>query len=212
MKPAIDQIKIFGERHTATNALTQFINQNFNVSCRGYDCLGWKHRRAPLRSEWAKKRYLNTLFIFTVREPGSWLRAMSKQTWNPQQPETNNLTFTELLTYAFEDYESIIHMWNEKYTSYIRMANEVPYAIFIKKEDFSTDQQSVYNQLTPYLPAKSNFQPFNAYVNGSGVQKDRDHTQQGKEYPSFNQKDLMIINAYLDKKLCAYFGYPQTFS
>jgi len=50
MNRQIDQIKIFGERHTATNALTKFINQNFNVACRGYDFLVLKHRRAPLRS------------------------------------------------------------------------------------------------------------------------------------------------------------------
>ncbi|PHS73631.1 MAG: hypothetical protein COB22_00020 [Cycloclasticus sp.] len=207
MKPQIDQIKIFGERHTATNALTQFINVNFDVSCRGFDFLGWKHRRAPLRSEWKKKRYLNTLFIFSVREPHAWLRAMGKQTWNPQQPEINNLSFTELLTYSFEDYESIIHMWNEKYTNYIRMANEVPYAIFIKKEDFSADQHAVYKELCLYLQPKSTFQPIGGYVNGGGLHEGRDHKTQGKEYPDFSDQDLSIVNAYLDKKLCAYFNY-----
>jgi len=212
MKPAIDQFKIFVERHTATNALAQFVIQNFNVLCRGRDFLGWKHRRAPLQSEWSKTSYHNTLFIFTVREPGSWLRAMDQQTWNCQQPETNNLPFTELLTYPFEDYESIIHMWNEKYCSYIRMANEVPHAIFIKIEDFSENQKSIYNELTQYLPASSNFQPLNSYLNGNHFQVNRDHAHQNKEQPSFNHKDLMIINACLDKKLCAYFGYPQTFS
>lgn len=209
MKPAIDQIKIFGERHTATNALTKFINLNFSVSCRGYDMLGWKHRRAPLRSEWAKKRYLNTLFIFTVREPKAWLRAMGKQTWNPQQPETNNLSFSQLLTYPFEDYESIIHMWNEKYSSYIKMANEVPYAIFIRKEDFSADQQAVYNQLSNYLPSINGFKPLNTYVNGSGTQNNQNHKKQDKDYPSFNQQDLNVVDAYLDKKIAHYFGYTK---
>jgi len=121
---------------------------------------------------------------------------MGKQTWNPQQPETNNLTFSELLLYPFEDYESIIHMWNEKYCSYIKMANEVPHAIFIKTEEFSSRQEDVYKQLGHYLPAKDSFQPLNTYLNGSVAPKNRDHTQQGKEYPSFNKNDLAIVNAF----------------
>ena len=89
------------------------------------------------------------------------------------------------------------------------MANEVPYAIFIRKEDFSADQQAVYNQLSNYLPSINGFKPLNTYVNGSGTQNNQNHKKQDKDYPSFNQQDLNVVDAYLDKKIAHYFGYTK---
>tara|TARA_B100001121_G_scaffold256694_1_gene234647 strand:- start:53 stop:268 length:216 start_codon:yes stop_codon:yes gene_type:complete len=47
----INSFKIFGERHTGTNAVGLFLRENFNLGFKYYDYLGWKHRLAPKKSE-----------------------------------------------------------------------------------------------------------------------------------------------------------------
>jgi len=42
----IDSIKVFGERHSGTNAIGHFAGKNFNLKFQHYDFLGWKHRLA----------------------------------------------------------------------------------------------------------------------------------------------------------------------
>ena len=39
----IDSIKVFGERHSGTNAIGYFVGKNFNLRANRYDFLGWKH-------------------------------------------------------------------------------------------------------------------------------------------------------------------------
>ena len=114
----IDSIKIFGERHTGTNALNLFIRENFDLTFKHYDFLGWKHRLAPKKSEWVKYDTANTLFIFLFRNPYSWLCSMYREPYYHHYLKINDRPFEEFLKFSIEDYENIICLWNQKNESY----------------------------------------------------------------------------------------------
>ena len=82
----IDSIKVFGERHSGTNAIGYFAGQNFNLETKRHDFLGWKHRLAPEREEWSKFDVESCLFIFCLRNPYSWLQAMHKEPYYEHYP------------------------------------------------------------------------------------------------------------------------------
>jgi len=65
----IDSIKVFGERHSGTNAIGYFSGKNFNLQFKHYNFLGWKHRLAPEQAEWSKFDVESCLFIFCLRNP-----------------------------------------------------------------------------------------------------------------------------------------------
>ena len=198
-------VKIFGERHTATNAVREFIHLNFNSLCYYYDFLGWKHRRAPLKREWGRVDYQNTLFIFTVRNPYSWAKSMHREPYCIHQPQLKEISFDEFLLHPIEDYENILKMWNEKYQSYLHMADQVPNAIFIRMEDFIANQEQTYDLLKKYLSVKDNFKPYDKYTSGWGV---IDKTiELEKVSAQLSQTQNEIIDQQLDTELVAKIGY-----
>ena len=204
--PKVTQVKIFGERHTATNAITAFIHQNFNAQCRYYDFLGWKHRRAPKRQEWEKQDYQNTLFIFTVRNPYTWLKALHREPYYPHQPQITQLNFRDFILHSIEDYENCIQMWNEKYRGYLKMSNDVPHSLFIRMEDFLKDQEDIYNKLSNILQPSNTFQPYEKYVSGLG-EKDRSKLGSSTKLPPVPDITYKIINDQLDDNLVQTFDY-----
>lgn len=208
--------KLMGERHTASNVIAAFTMENFRVRVVANNYLGWKHRLAPEREEWLQGElattrgvsinYESTLFVFTVRHPLSWLRAMHREPYCWHQPELKELPFDVFLRNPIEDYRNLIVMWNQKYRSYLRFADEVPYSIFLRLEDFAADQYAVYKQLKSRIPAKGGFSPMGDYISGKGVglnQGPSDH----KQDLNFSPEELSIVREFIDLELVEHFGY-----
>lgn len=194
------KVKIFGERHTATNALHYFIEQNFGISSSYYDVLGWKHRRAPKKEEWSKVDYKNTLFIFTFRNPYTWLKAMHRQPYYYHQPQLHLQSFEEFIVAPVEDYENTIKMWNEKNDSYLNMACEVPHKLCINMEVFKDSQSIIHRKLKKWLKPIRTFTPFNRYITGSGFKDDNTYDRNNC-FPYVSDEVYSIINANLNKSL-----------
>lgn len=205
------QIKIFGERHTATNALTVFIQRNFEGQHRYYDFLGWKHRRAPKKQEWQKQDYQHTLFLFTVRNPYTWLKAMHREPYYGHQPQITQLNFRDFILHSIEDYENCIQMWNEKYHSYLKMSRDVPQSLFVRMEDFLNDQEGIYTKLSTILQPIGIFQPYKTYVSGLG-EKDSRELESSTKLPPVPDGTYKIINEQLDRNLMRTFDYQYAYS
>lgn len=200
------QVKIFGERHTATNALSGFIKLNFDVLQPYYHILGWKHRKAPKKREWAKIDYQNTLFIFTVRSPYSWLKAMHRQPYYHEQPQISKLSFKDFILHSVGDYENFIQMWNEKNQSYIDMSKEVPNSMVIWMEDFISDQNKIFNRLQKVLSPRGAFQMYDKYTGGYG-EKDPQKKPNPNQLPHESEEIYRIINDELETGIIDFFDY-----
>ena len=208
--------KFMGERHTASNAIATFIVENFRVGVVANHYLGWKHRLAPQREEWLQRElatargvsinYQSTLFVLTVRHPLSWLRAMHREPYCWHQPELKDLPFDTFLRNPIEDYRNPIVMWNQKYRSYRRFADEIPFSIFLRLEDFSSDQYAVYKQLKARIQAKGGFSPLGDYISGKGVGLDRSLPDHKKDL-NFSPEELSIVKEFIDLELVEHFGY-----
>ena len=198
-------VKIFGERHTATNAVREFVHLNFVALCYYYNFLGWKHRRAPQKSEWLRADYENTLFIFTVRHPYSWAKSMHREPYCVHHPQLRKLGFDEFLVHPIEDYESILKMWNEKYRSYVSMCEQVPNGLILRMEDFISDQKRIYRQLCSCLDQKENFQVYDKYLTGMGVTDITINLKAAGVELSAEQR--AVINEQIDQNLVAKLGY-----
>ena len=203
----INSIKVFGERHTGTNAIGYFVGKNFNLKFLHYDFLGWKHRLAPKKDEWLKFDVQNCLFIFCIRNPYSWIQAMHREPYYDHYPKIKDLSFQEFVQFSIEDYENCIEMWNQKNDSYFRMSNEVPNSIIVNVEDFHADQNTFHKNLTDLL----NCQDFplikmNDYVNGRGWHEKKDIAS-SLEVPELDRSLVKTINSFLSletMKKCNY--------
>ena len=203
----IDSIKVFGERHSGTNAIGYFVGKNFNLKFQHYDFLGWKHRLAPQKGEWSKFEVQNCLFIFCMRNPYSWAQAMHREPYYDHYPKIKDLSLEDFLQFSIEDYENCIAMWNQKNDSYFRMSDEVPNSIIINVEDFHADQQKFHEHLADILSMQDMpMVKMNDYVNGRGRHKEMDITLSLK-IPEFEKGLIKIINSSLSPetmKKCNY--------
>ena len=203
----INSIKVFGERHTGTNAIGYFVGKNFNLKFLHYDFLGWKHRLAPKKDEWSKFDVQNCLFIFCIRNPYSWIQAMHREPYYDHYPKIKDLSFQEFVQFSIEDYENCIEMWNQKNDSYFRMSNEVPNSIIVNVEDFHADQNTFHKNLADLL--NSQVLPLikmNDYVNGRGRHEKKDIAS-SLEVPELDKSVVKIINSFLSletMKKCNY--------
>jgi len=198
-------VKVFGERHTATNALQHFLSLNFDTSCYYYSFLGWKHRRAPSQREWKRVNYMDTLFVFTVRDPYTWVEAMYREPYNYHHPQMAQFPFEQFLLHPLEDYENLLQMWNEKYAGYLKMYGEVPNGLFVRMEDFIADQKSFYDRASAFLTARGDFQRFDKYASGTGVSERRvggEATQR-----KLTRQQYKIINSQTDPGIVRQLGY-----
>ena len=203
----IDSIKVFGERHSGTNAIGYFAGKNFNLKFQHYDCLGWKHRLAPKKDEWSKFEIQNCLFIFCMRNPYSWLSAMHKEPYYDHYPKIKDLSLENFVQFSIEDYENCITMWNQKNDSYFRMSEEVPNSIIINVEDFHADQKKFHERLADLLSSQNMpLVKMNDYVNGRGRHEQKDIAS-SLQVPALEKSLIKIINSFLSTetmKKCNY--------
>ena len=197
----IDSIKVFGERHSGTNAIGYFAGKNFNLQFKHYDFLGWKHRLAPEQTEWSKFDVESCLFIFCLRNPYSWLQAMHKEPYYEHYPKIKELSFEDFLKFSIEDYENSIAMWNQKNASYLRMALEAPNSIIIAVEKFYNSQEKIHGNLQKILNKPNTpFIPMHDYVNGRGRHDDKD-IESSLALPNLDQSIIEIIHASLSDEI-----------
>ena len=203
----INSIKVFGERHTGTNAIGYFVGKNFNLKFLHYDFLGWKHRLAPKKDEWSKFDVQNCLFIFCIRNPYSWIQAMHREPYYDHYPKVKDLSLQEFVQFSIEDYENCIEMWNQKNDSYFRMSNEVPNSIIVNVEDFHADQNTFHKNLADLLNSQDlPLIKMNDYVNGRGWHEKKDIAS-SLEVPKLDKSVVKIINSFLSvetMKKCNY--------
>ena len=203
----INSIKVFGERHTGTNAIGYFVGKNFNLKFLHYDFLGWKHRLAPKKDEWLKFDVQNCLFIFCIRNPYSWIQAMHREPYYEHYPKIKDLSLQEFVQFSIEDYENCIEMWNQKNDSYFRMSNEVPNSIIVNVEDFHANQNTFHKNLTDLLNSQDlPLIKMNDYVNGRGWHEKKDIAS-SLEVPELDKSVVKIINSFLSletMKKCNY--------
>ena len=202
----VQSFKIFGERHTGTNALSSFIIENFNIKFLYYDYLGWKHRLAPNETEIQKFATQETIFLFTFRNPYSWLKAMHRDPYYYHYPKITELNFFEFVQFQIEDYENLIMLWNQKNSSYLEMINKVPISMLVKVEDFHNDQQSYFNKISSKIEFNGNFIPMERYLNGRGQSSDKSVTE-SLSIPNLSREEIEVINRYLDKDLMKELNY-----
>lgn len=202
----VQSFKIFGERHTGTNALSSFIIENFNIKFLYYDYLGWKHRLAPNETEIQKFATQETIFLFTFRNPYSWLKAMHRDPYYYHYPKITELNFFEFVQFQIEDYENLIMLWNQKNSSYLEMINKVPISMLVKVEDFHNDQQSYFNKISSKIEFNGNFIPMDRYLNGRGQSSDKSVTE-SLSVPNLSSEEIEVINRYLDKDLMKELNY-----
>ena len=197
----IDSIKVFGERHSGTNAIGYFVGKNFNLRANRYDFLGWKHRLAPKQSEWEKFEVKNCLFIFCIRNPYSWLKAMHKEPYYEHYPKIKELSFEEFIKFSIEDYENAIAMWNQKNLSYLQMAAEVPHSIIIPVETFHRSQENIHAELQKIVDKPNTpFIPMNQYVNGRGHHDNKD-IKSALAIPNIDAGTIELIRASLSDEV-----------
>ena len=203
----INSIKVFGERHTGTNAIGYFVGKNFNLKFLHYDFLGWKHRLAPKKDEWSKFDVQNCLFIFCIRNPYSWIQAMHREPYYDHYPKIKDLSLQEFVQFSIEDYENCIEMWNQKNDSYFRMSNEVPNSIIVNVEDFHADQNTFHKNLADLLNSQDlPLIKMNDYLNGRGRHEKKDIAS-SLEVPELDKSVVKIINSFLSletMKKCNY--------
>ena len=205
----IDSIKVFGERHSGTNAIGYFVGKNFNLKFKHYDFLGWKHRLAPQQAEWEKFEVKNCLFIFCIRNPYSWLKAMHKEPYYEHYPKIKELSFEEFIKFSIEDYENAIAMWNQKNLSYLQMSAEVPHSIVIPVETFHRSQENIHAELQKIADKPNTpFIPMNEYVNGKG-RHDNEDIKSSLAIPNIDTSTLELIRASLSDEVMKKCNYQE---
>ena len=203
----IDSVKIFGERHTGTNAINLFIRENFDLTFKYYDFLGWKHRLAPKKSEWVKHDTSNTLFIFLFRNPYAWLRSMYKEPYYHHYLKINDRSFDEFLKFSIEDYENSICLWNQKNESYLRMSKEVKHSINIRIEDFRLDQKRIHSLIANAIGQNSSkIVELTSYINGRGIEENKS-IDFSLAIPELTKLEKNFINSYLSRSIMRKIGY-----
>jgi len=205
----INSIKVFGERHCGTNAIGYFAGKNFNLRFQHYDFLGWKHRLAPKQEEWSKFTVDQCLFIFCLRNPYSWLKAMHREPYYEHYPKIKELSFEQFIQFSIEDYENSITMWNQKNASYLSMAAEVPHAMIVPLERFHSSQAGVHLEIQQILGySDTPLIPMQDYVNGRGVHAQKD-IESALAIPTLDQNVIELINASLSQKVMKQCNYQQ---
>ena len=203
----IDSVKIFGERHTGTNALSLFLRENFNLKFKYHEFLGWKHRLAPKKAEWIKHNTGNVLFIFLFRNPYTWLKSMYKEPYYHHYLKINDRSFEEYIRFPIEDYENSICLWNQKNDSYLRMSKEVSHSLNIRIEDFRLDQRKIHRLISKLIGLESaEFIELSGYINGRGIEKNKD-VDTSLAIPELTNSEIKCINSYLSRSTMKKIGY-----
>ena len=201
--------KVFGERHTGTNAISSFLEKNFNLENKYYEYLGWKHRRAPSHEELKKFNLVDNLFLITFRNPYSWLKAMHKEPYNYNYPQIRELDFLSFLQIPFEDYENVIKMWNQKNQSYLNMKSHLPNSIYIKIESFNKNQELFFDEVIKKIGDGGNYNFIEEKRYLSGYSISNKNVKRSLSIPNLKNEELEVIDSYIDKNILKEIGYSE---
>ena len=201
--------KVFGERHTGTNAISSFIEKSFNLENKYYEYLGWKHRLAPSNEELKKHNLVDNLFLITFRNPYSWLRAMHREPYNYNYPQIRELDFLSFIQIPFEDYENVIKMWNQKNHSYLNMKPYLPNSIYIKIESFNNNQELFFDEVIKKIGADDNYNFIeeNRYLSGYSISNK--NIRQSLRVPYYKNEELEVIDSFIDNNILKEIGYSK---
>lgn len=174
-KSLIKNVKIFGERNSGTNFLTDLITKNIkdiNIYSPYYNGgTGWKHGFPRIESF---KELDSTLFIFIIRDLNSWIKSMYFNPYSYKKPNDINDFLTLKLDINDDRKDHDVHIYKceqqdvinlriAKIKSYLNYYENVNNAVFINLEDLQNDNKkflvflkTIYNlNTTEYVPIKN---------------------------------------------------------
>lgn len=174
-KSLIKNVKIFGERNSGTNFLTNLIQKNIKdinmCSCYYKGGTGWKHGFPRIE---LFKELDSTLFIFIIRDLNSWIKSMYFNPYSYKNPNNINDFLTRKLDindnrkdhdvhiYKSEQ-QNIINLRIAKIKSYLKFYENVNNVVFVNLNDLQNDNKkflvflkTIYNlNTTEYVPIKN---------------------------------------------------------
>jgi len=202
----IQASKIFGERHTGTNAVRVFLKENFDLRPHDYTYLGWKHRLAPSVSEMEKFDLTKTLFVFTFRSPYTWIQAMHRLPYYFHCPEAHDRPLESFVKFQIEDYENSIAMWNQKNRSYLELSKKLSNSMLVKVEEFRNFPSVIAEKVNLLLGTDvQNLKHVSQYISGKGISNsDVDKNLSMENLPP---STLELINENLDFQVMNELGY-----
>jgi hypothetical protein len=155
----IKHIKIYGERNSGTNYLTQLIHnniKNINIYSSYYKGgTGWKHGFPKIN---LFDELNSTLFIFIIRDLNSWITSMYYNPYCYKRPDNIKKFIEEPLIlndnrldhdtniYKYEK-SNIINLRYSKINSYLDFYKKVNNAVFINLENLQKNDETFINFL-----------------------------------------------------------------
>ena len=183
----IKQIKLFGERNSGTNFITQLLTQNIKGVdlCSGIynGGTGWKHGAPKLN---LFKNIKNTLFIFIIRDLEPWLKSMYVTPYHLIKSTTINSFLTNKIKIAekrphhdviinpHESNKTIFELRYYKITKMAEAFSKVPNAIVINLEDLQADGGETFiNEIRRryFLGAANGFIPITKHTKTKEINK-----------------------------------------
>jgi hypothetical protein len=183
----IKQIKIFGERNSGTNFITQLLTQNVKgiELCSGIynGGTGWKHGAPKLN---LFKNIKNTLFIFIIRDLEPWLKSMYVSPYHFIKSNTIDSFLNNKLKISEErpnhdvninQHESNKTIFELRYYKITKMAEafaKVDNAIIINLEDLQADGGETFIKeiRTRYsMDVATNFIPITTHTKTNEINK-----------------------------------------
>lgn len=200
----IKNIKIFGERNSGTNFLSQLITKNIsgiNLCNHHYKCkTGWKHGFPKLNRF---KNLNQTLFVFIIRDLESWVKSMYNNPYSYKRPTNINRFITKTL--PINDHrkdhdvninkaekQNVIKLRYAKIKHYKMFFERVPNAIFINLKDLQENNNKFLQFLkkTYSLNVSNNICKILSHTKNSNIKnKNRSYNT---VLPPINNKDVEI--------------------
>ena len=179
----IKDYSIFGERHSGTKIITSLLQNNLKLEFTvRYGVKHWYIKslepRPPINTttDYSVEGDIhinsdNTLFIFVIRHPFTWVPAMFKRPYHMGNIDRSNIMnfikdealsfgknhkkqwkFNEKGFYFIERHDNIIDLRNKKYEHFYNLRNHVKNFEIIKYENFLQDIRRIINKYN--LPLK----------------------------------------------------------
>jgi hypothetical protein len=171
-KSKINKIKIFGERNSGTNFLSQLIKNNvkeINILSSYYNGgSGWKHGFPKLE---LFDDINSTLFIFIIRDLNTWIKSMYFNNYHYIKPTNINDFINSKLhikdnrvdhdvNVNINENDTLINLRNNKITNYLHFFKNVNNVMFINLEDLQNNNKkflkflrNIYKlEITKYRP------------------------------------------------------------
>lgn len=142
---SIENFKIYGERCSGTNYLTELMLNNFNLNDMLYE---YDHKH--FFGFYNYRQENNTLFLAIVRNPINWINSLSKDLWHI--PKVNR-DIEKLLSNRFYSVDFLNYEDNIRYSNYVETSIE----IFIDKDVNFTNENRIYKNIFELRKVKNNF-------------------------------------------------------